>query len=110
MAPAEYMTDVDSGIMDYLFDRGFIIFSQSTEEPVEKLISVGKETGADIIINWSMDQSGLWGTLIDCRTGEQTPERIVPLEDFEDTYGNQHEMYAAMGVRLGEELLPDRLN
>jgi hypothetical protein len=106
----EYAGDVDSGLMEYLFDHGYIIFSQSTADPVEKLISVGKETGADIIITWSMDAAGLSGALINCRSGSQSPSRGVSLDDFENVYGNRHDMYEAMGARLCETLISDAGN
>ena len=89
---------------------GYIIFSQSTADSASILVDLGKETGADIVINWSQKAGGLDGSLIDCRTGQTTRAVTVDLQAFEDRYRDDHEMYSAMGYRLCEEMLPDEWN
>lgn len=106
----EYAADVDSGIIECLFDKGYIVFNQSSEDSPAALIRAGRETGADIVISWRMDEGGLSGTLIDCRSGEESPRRKVGERDFAGSYKNRHDMYTAMGVRLCEDLIPGGRN
>ena len=83
---ADYTKDIETGLMEYLFDLGYIIFSQSTADSASILVDLGKETGADIVINWSQKAGGLDGSLIDCRTGQTTRAVTVDLQAFEDRY------------------------
>ena len=106
----DYTGDVDSGIMECLFDRGFIIFSQSTDDSDEVLLAMGRKTGADIVLSWSMTDTGLSASLLNCRSGEVTSSLSVSLKEFDYKYSDKHEMYLEMGVTLCEQLIPDDWN
>ncbi len=110
-AAADYTKDVETGLLEYLFDLGYIIFNQSTADSAPVLVELGKETGADIVIDWSQNSEGLDGSLIDCRTGQTIRAVTIDQKVFEDIYkNNDHEMYSAMGYRLCEEMIPDEWN
>lgn len=105
-----FMDDVDSAIMEYLFDQGYIIFSQSTEDSVDTLAALGKQTGADIVINWALDESRLSGFLIDCETGRQSVPLVVNQSEFDSHSNDLHKMYTQMGTRLCEKLIQEDWN
>ena len=107
---ADYTKDIETGLMERLFDLGYIIFSQNSADSDSILMDLGKETGADIVINWSQNSRGLAGSLIDCRTGQITKTVSIDLQAFEDRYKDDHELYSAMGYRLCEEMIPDEWN
>jgi len=105
----DYTDDVDSAIMEYLFDQGYIIFSQSSEDSVETLRALGKQTGADIVISWAMHVNRLSGILIDCETGRHSPPLFVNQSEF-GSEADLHKMYSQMGSRLCEQLIQEDWN
>jgi len=65
-----YEQAVETGIMNVLFDRGHIVFSQTSAAGDEHLLGIARKTGADFIISWNLEDQGLSGRLIDTKSGK----------------------------------------
>ena len=107
---AEYSEDVDSGIMDVLFDRGFIIFSQSTDDSRELLLSTARNTGADMVLTWKMEGEAVSGMLLDCKTGDVLRSVNLSVEDVDNPVENLHRTYVSLGEKLCDHLVPESWN
>ena len=103
---ALYGGDVDSGIMDSLFSMGYIIFSQVSHDTTADLVNMGRETGADYVITWAMEEQGIKGILLDCRSGSRIPVKTVSLAELDVPGENLHRMYMDLGEKLCEQLVP----
>ncbi len=101
---------VDSGIMEVLFDRGYIIFSQSTDDSRETLLSTARNTGADIVLSWKMQDEAVSGMLLDCNTGDVVRSVDLSVEDLENPVENLHRKYVALGEKLCDHLIPENWN
>ncbi len=107
---AAYLNDVDSGIMDLLFEKGYIIFSQSSDDSEELLLASGRDTGADFVLSWKMEDRAVSGMLLDCRTGDIAHSGTISMDDLGNPVEDLHRMYAALGEELCEHLVPGNWN
>jgi hypothetical protein len=103
-----YSQSAEAGIMDVLFNRGCIAFSDMSEADESGTLSLALKTGADYVISWSLVEEGLRGSLVKADKSESLNAVFVDETDLEDLYKDPSELYAALGSKLCESLVGER--
>ncbi|MDA3956429.1 hypothetical protein [Oceanispirochaeta sp.] len=103
-----YKQSAEAGILDVLFDRGCITFSDMSEVDESGILNLAKKTGADYIISWSIVDSGLRGNLVQTIKSESIEHVLVEETELEGRYNDPSELYSALGSRLCESLVGKR--
>jgi hypothetical protein len=94
----------ESGIMDVLFDRGFIIFSDSSDADEEGQRSMAAKVGCEYVLSWELSEGGVTGRLINLKGASSAPSAVGEGE-LDGLYSDAGELYAALGGRLCESLV-----
>ena len=94
----------ESGIMNVLFDRGFIIFSDASDADEVKLRSQASKVGCEYILSWTLAEGGITGQLISLNGTSSSPSAVGESE-LEGLYSDTGELYVALGNRLCESLV-----
>jgi len=104
-----YSQSAEAGIMDVLFDKGCIAFSEMSELDEPGIIRLAVRTGSDYILNWSLSGSLLRGSLT-AASGDapQTISAEVDRSDLKGEYKTPADLYAALGSALCTSLVGDR--
>jgi hypothetical protein len=95
----------EAGIMDVLFNRGCIVFSDNTEMDLEDMKSMSEKTDSDFAIDWMFNESGLTGRLIQVSDMTILEESEISISEYENLYRNHEELYTMLGTRLCEMLV-----
>ncbi|MBF9015709.1 MULTISPECIES: hypothetical protein [unclassified Oceanispirochaeta] len=95
----------EAGIMDVLFNRGCIVFSDNTDMDLEGIKKMSVKTDSDFAIDWKLDESGLKGRLIKISDMTILEESQISVSDYENLYQNHEELYTVLGTRLCEMLV-----
>lgn len=95
----------EAGIMDVLFNKGCIVFSDSTEMDMEDIKSMSEKTDSDFALDWMYNESALKGRLIKISDMTILGESEISISEYETLYRNQGELYTILGTRLCEMLV-----
>lgn len=104
-----YIQSVEAGIMDVLFNQGFIVFSDLSEMDMEEARKMAAKVGSDMLISWSLEPGGIKGTLLKLSQDKPLSLALVGENDLEGLYNDPSEMYSALGSRLCESLVAGNL-
>jgi len=97
----------EAGIMDVLFEKGFIVFSDLSETDESGIRNLAVKTGSDYIISWNLIDSGLKGSLVALSGNRSLGTATVVENDLKDVYRTPSDLYAAMGSTLCTSLVGD---
>lgn len=95
----------EAGIMEVLFNRGCIVFSDNTEMDLDEIISLSKKTDSDFVVDWMINDSGLKGRLIKVSDMTILEESEISSSEYSNLYRNHEELYTILGTRLCEMLV-----
>lgn len=95
----------EAGIMDVLFNRGCIVFSDSTDMDLEEIGTLSQKTNSDFVLDWKLEDSGLKGRLIKISDMTIIQESRIALSEYEELYSSSDELYGVLGTRLCEMLV-----
>ncbi|MDC7232719.1 MAG: hypothetical protein PQJ58_05770 [Spirochaetales bacterium] len=98
----------EAGIMDVLFNRGCIVFSDSTELDLKGLQMMSQKTDSDYAIDWVIEDYGLKGRLISTEDMTVLNESRISRSDFNTRYASIEELYTVLGTRLCEMLVGEQ--
>lgn len=95
----------EAGIMDVLFNRGCIVFSDNTEMNLEEIKKISDKTDSDFAIDWKIEKEGLKGRLINTADMTIVKESQISVSEYENLYTGHEELYTILGTRLCEMLV-----
>ncbi len=94
----------EAGIFDALFSRGYIVFSDPSNEDLRNTSVRGREAGADYVLRWSLKEGGARAELLRLRD-ERIFETVEVTEGDFRSQKNTETLYLAMGSALAAALL-----
>ncbi len=102
------MQSAEAGVIDALFNRGIIVFSDMSDTDRSGLQRIAGKIDCEYIVDWKLSTSGLTGRLISSVDMSVLQESRISEADYENRYKNQEELYTILGTRLCEMLIGDR--
>ncbi len=94
----------ESGIMNVLFDRGFIIFSDTSDADEQGQLTMAGRVGCEYVLSWNLTGGGLTGRMISLN-GDSSSPSVVGESELDGLYTDAGELYTALGGRLCESLV-----
>lgn len=103
-----YSQSAEAGIMDVLFSRGCIAFSDMSASNDSAVRDLALKTGSDYILKWSLIELGLKGQLLSTLKDNHSEMILVGETELDGMFTDPSELYSALGSRLCESLVGDR--
>ncbi len=98
----------EAGIMDVLFNKGMIVFSDMSDQNSAGIKNISDKTDCEYIVDWKLSGSGLSGRLISSDDMSVLQESRISESDYDTRYKNREELYTILGTRLCEMLVGER--
>jgi len=97
----------EAAIMDVLFDKGCIAFSDMSEADESGIRKMAVKTGSDYILSWNMTDTEMTGSLVALPGGKPVGTATVVKGDLKGVYKTPADLYAALGSTLCKSLVGD---